>query len=330
METCGSKLNEEVLTSMLARSYIEASCIHTDASLIELISTIRIANVDVAAEPKGFSLLHYVLGVPFFELDALIELVTSLVDNGLDLYQVAYEIYDVCVYRRPISGLQSPTTMAMRCSESFFCWRQVLIEKGHSLPSFVMKELQTSPLVTKGWTKDILLALFQYDFQPYPRSQLRWDSQFCRYCDEPIDFFREIPWECKLEMIKQGRISELRRLDRTASHVFTSDGDQMDIYSAGSDDGTTRQANAGNVRVAYPEQDDGASGSGEDESTVSETASMPLHWLWRTVCDWCEMDLESSFAEEGSEDEDDEDDEEEEEEEEEEGCNPKMPGSFDF
>ncbi|KAF7513740.1 hypothetical protein GJ744_007791 [Endocarpon pusillum] len=317
MGECCSELNTENLAWMVVESYTKASWIYPNAFVIELMSTIMTTNVDVAVELKGFSSLHYALAVPFLEIDKLIRIVTSLVESGLNLYHVAYRFIP--------GGPQSPTTMAMRCSESFFCWRRVLVETGESLDSFVMKELQTSPLATQGWTKDTLLALFQYDFEPYPRSQLqKFIASRCRICAEEIYFIREIPWECKLEMIKEGRISELKRPHSTGPYGFASEVDQMHTYSVGPGDATTRPADARNGRVASPEQDDGPSGSDEDESTVSQTTSAdPLCWPWQPLCDWC---LEAGLTEEDSEEDEDGDDGDQGRE----AFNPKMPGSFDF
>lgn len=60
-----------------------------------------------------------------------------------------------------VAGIQSPTTIAMRQSATFFGWRLVLLYKGYNLQNFVTRELQEPPLVSQGWTQDTPLALFR-------------------------------------------------------------------------------------------------------------------------------------------------------------------------
>jgi hypothetical protein len=53
----------------------------------------------------------------------------------------------------------------MRQSASFFCRRKALPQKGYGLHPLVVQKVQTSPVVSQGWTKDTLLALFEYSFE---------------------------------------------------------------------------------------------------------------------------------------------------------------------
>jgi hypothetical protein len=60
----------------------------------------------------------------------------------------------------------TPTSLAMRRSLSFFKWRQVVREAGLDVAEFVTNELRETPLVTSGWNTDSLTKLFRSDFEP--------------------------------------------------------------------------------------------------------------------------------------------------------------------
>jgi hypothetical protein len=221
-----------------------------------------------------------------------------------------------------LSGLHTPTSLAMRYSLTFFGWRQVLIEKGQDLQQFVINELQTSPLASQGWTQETLLALFHYTFQPYPRDP-HFRYYTCRGCLNVITYAREPPWERKVEMIRQGRILELQRLDKADRDEFASENEPVDRYSVNPDDGAAKSDDASNTKMVSSEQESGAWDSDGDESTASETSSSPRDWPWKILCDRCAMGLEATSSQEGPRGEENASREQAD-------FKPNMPGSFDI
>jgi hypothetical protein len=207
LELCRSELKGEALRPIIIRIFEQAER-YSSISSLKHILTILDTDIDAAAEPSGFSLLHKSIEESSLS-SCRFKFMKSLVDLGANVHRVGYGI-PISSSRYRIPGLQSPTTIAMRQSASFFCWCSMLREKEFCLDSFVIEELQESPLSIKGWTKDTLRDLFEYDFEPY---RWRWKMMYCRHCGSDIKYRCELPWEKKLEMIKQGRIVEVQELD---------------------------------------------------------------------------------------------------------------------
>lgn len=233
------------------------------------------------------------------------KLMTFLADLGANLHRVGYgnQSYDV-------AGPQSPTVLSMRTSFTFFHWRKML-EKGYDVESFVTNELQNSPLVSQGWTKETLVALFEYDFVPY---QWEFDSpQLCRQCGNSIRYPREILWERKLEMIRQGGVLEVEELDnRSTNGLLSRDG--ICGSSVGSDSVASAPAGTMDSKAICAEYDGPRPVSSGDEYVDTRSSWTTDNRPFRSLCDFC--DMKPKLASEREESEED--------------FRPNMPGSFDI
>jgi hypothetical protein len=185
------------LANMMTILDISLNDIDSDHMILEGTIT------DAVAEQGDISTLQYVMRGGNHSL-ASYTLLNFLVGLGADVYRLGYGEYMI----------QSPTTLAMRCSTSLYLWRATLIENEYCLHCFVLREMQTSPLVNQGWTRDTLLALFMYGFKPI---------RCCPDGMEPFRFTcRHLEWNRKLEMIKLGQILDVQQLDHQRGTDGTS------------------------------------------------------------------------------------------------------------
>ncbi|KAK0124738.1 hypothetical protein ONS96_008620 [Cadophora gregata f. sp. sojae] len=115
----------------------------------------------------------------------------------------------------PRAQKQSTATSSVMISpESFFAWRDLLLELGHDLEEFVFKELEhmPSPLAAQGWTQMTLLALFRSENSSTPGSLVRGQNSFCDRCgreDNPEIKMVDLHWRQYLQGVREGRLQPL-------------------------------------------------------------------------------------------------------------------------
>jgi hypothetical protein len=274
--------------------------------------------INAAAEPGGFSILHYVIRTTRNSLNSY-DLVNVCVGLGADVHRLGYNTRHRALFPKSCGG-QSPTTIAMRCSNSFYIWRAMLVENEYCLNCFVVRELQNSPLASQGWTSNTLLALFKDDFRPLQcrcEFHTEIDSIFCR-CGKPKNYPPDLEWQRRSEMIKLGKLSEVQELD----HQKGTDGmlprncTEKSCLSCGhamSAKRLTELIKCARFRNLF--EDEGCS------PPVFNWPSALQILAWQSFCDSCEAQKEvvlgSPATSIDSEDE-------------EEDFQPRMPGGFDL
>lgn len=218
-----SELKEEALRPVFARTLYETIRFHDISILADVLTILDIklddidldeidldeidlddTTIDAAAEPGGFSLLHYVIRTRKTSL-ASYNLVNFLVGFGADVHRLGYKTRHQALFPESCR-IQSRTAVAMRFPTSFYIWRATLVENEYCLKCFVIREVQNSPLVSQGWTRETLLALFMYDFRP-----LTCICNGFAECHNKNSHQSE--WEKRLEMIQQGKILDAQELD---------------------------------------------------------------------------------------------------------------------
>ncbi|KUJ23443.1 uncharacterized protein LY89DRAFT_713899 [Mollisia scopiformis] len=118
-----------------------------------------------------------------------------LISQGLDLHLVMDETFEVN-QKREHRYDDTPLSRAMRNSESFFLFRELLQDMNISFEDFVEDELRCYPLVRSGWTRTTLLRLFNLEYTP-----LVMPAITCRTC-ELSDIATESTWLSLLERLK--------------------------------------------------------------------------------------------------------------------------------
>jgi hypothetical protein len=116
----------------------------------------------------------------------------ALVASGLNLHVVADDDFDGI--RDEICLNESPTSLMMRHSQSFFSLRNLLRELNIDIQKFVEDELEQGPLRKGGWTPERLLELFELDFQPFNPPAIQCHGGWQRA--------RENSWLTTLERLK--------------------------------------------------------------------------------------------------------------------------------
>ncbi|KAK0112982.1 hypothetical protein ONS95_014696 [Cadophora gregata] len=101
----------------------------------------------------------------------------------------------------------TPTSMAIRYSSTFFKFRNLLLEVGVEIENFVNDEPPTPPLAEEGWTRETLLFLFRLDFRPLELSQCQ-SVVSCQTYVSPIDAH----WLSALEELRSGNIQRSNEL----------------------------------------------------------------------------------------------------------------------
>jgi hypothetical protein len=279
--------------------------------------------INAAAEPGGFSILHYVIRTTGNSLESY-DLLNFWVGLGADVHRLGYNTRYQTLFPKSC-GVQSPTTIAMRCSNSFYVWRAMLVENEHCLNCFVVRELQNSLLASQGWTRDTLLALFRYDFRPricHCDVFAEGHKTYCRNCRKDIKSPQILGWERMLEMIKLGEISDVQELDHSRGTDETpprncTKKSCLNCGHAMSAKGLTELIESERVRKFNDQECESPVFPASDENSLFETDHTCDKADWDSCKAQEEVLLESPAT---SIDE----------EEEEEDFQPQMPGGFDL
>jgi hypothetical protein len=179
----------------------------------------------IASEGTIYAMLSRAIDadVPFvleLALDACGNLVDALSGTGQYsalFYGIYYEKYESCrilaqrganlhlvgmdPYRSPT--METPTSVSLYSSTSFFQWRKVLKSCEVALGDFVRDELGQAPLRDEGWEEKSLLTLFHLQFKPKVLSQ----GKCCDRVSVRINVLGkvELPWQELIESIKHGK-----------------------------------------------------------------------------------------------------------------------------
>ncbi|KIN08962.1 hypothetical protein OIDMADRAFT_48803 [Oidiodendron maius Zn] len=115
----------------------------------------------------GFSPVHGIVaeGLPLAAIPSL----KLMAESGADLHLAGR----TDGFRsNGISPLETPTSVAMRRSQTFSRWQSFLKElMGYDPSEFAAKELEISPLVDAGWNRETLTSLLELKFEPAPLKQ---------------------------------------------------------------------------------------------------------------------------------------------------------------
>lgn len=127
--------------------------------------------------------------------DGLRESGRYLVTHGLDLHVVLDDDFTDGLQHEDCTN-NTPTSIAMRYSFSFFLFRKLLRDLNIDFTNFVEDELKQWPLVQAGWTQKTLLCLFEIDYTP-----LEMPIMKCRICHcDGVGI--ETSWLSMLESLK--------------------------------------------------------------------------------------------------------------------------------
>jgi hypothetical protein len=111
LELCRSELKGEALRLIIVRIFEQAGHYSRISSLKHILAILD-TDIDAAAEPSGFSLLHK--SVEESSLSSYrFKFMKSSLDLGANVQRVGYGT-PISSSRYHIPGLQSPTTIAMR------------------------------------------------------------------------------------------------------------------------------------------------------------------------------------------------------------------------
>jgi hypothetical protein len=174
--------------------------------------------------------LHYAILVTkigdraFMNLRKVQEAFLVFMAHGADLHFCAFNIES----RR----FESPTSLSIYNSISFWWWRTMIYSLGYDIEKFIADELSSgSMLHDEGWESDTLLALFMHDFVPIFGAT----RVVCRDCGETFDFSRENSWMATLRKIRERQPLDLTSAvsDIQWEHAITFDIEAYDAYVKG-------------------------------------------------------------------------------------------------
>jgi hypothetical protein len=163
-----------------------------EADDIELLERLIVLSENINSKQvvRWFSLGHYLalkMGTR-----GLRESTPVLVSRGLNLHILADDDYRGSQVE--ICRNDSPTSLIMRYSHSFFLLRNLLRDLNMSLQEFVQDELEQGPLRKQGWTFERLLELFELDFKPFKMPIIQ--------CHGRSQRATETSWRTALERLK--------------------------------------------------------------------------------------------------------------------------------
>jgi len=171
-------------------------------SSLESINTLNVI--------KWFSPAHFMvprLGTRKYENSS-----KFLISRGLDMHIIADEQYATAEEYTAIRG-QTPTTLAMRYSLSFFNYKNLLRSCNVDIATFVGKELRDGGVLReRGWTPYAVQVLFDLAFEPKPMPKIFCDHEL-RLDSEAWSFGRERCWEAFLARIKEDKLDSVNLLE---------------------------------------------------------------------------------------------------------------------
>jgi hypothetical protein len=170
-------------------------------------------------------------------------IVTPKIGNGafmnLEKARKAFQLFmahgadpHFCKFNMESRRYESPTSLSMYNSSSFWWWRTMIHSLDYEVEKFIADELSSrSMLRDEGWESDILLALFMHDFVPIFRAR----GVVCRDCGETLYHPRESWWMATLRKVR-----ERQPLDLTSAisniqweHAITFDSEVYNAYEKG-------------------------------------------------------------------------------------------------
>lgn len=186
---------------------------------------------------------------------------------------------------------ESPLSLAMYSSWTFWAFRNVLHGRGFDLEDFARQELkERHPLLDAGWQIETLTALLELDFEPdFGRCKIHRERYRCSNCDKH-GFWDQIQvqpyWRGVLESTRNGTYPPRSRLDTqdkqpptSQSHHATSDKDSPISTTEGcesSDDSALLQTEA---EAAQSDEESSTSGS-DTQSTIFDREEVWCIWCW--------------------------------------------------
>jgi hypothetical protein len=156
-------------------------------------------------ENFGFSPLHGIVaeGLPL----AVIPSLKLMTEKGADLHLTGrtngFKV-------QGISAPETPTSVAMRRSETFLRWQQFLKDIGCDLSEFATKELEAGALANVGWTLETLTLLLRLKFEP---ASLRQAVCICGRVVHQVYGVEELWWVEILTRIREGATISQRDLE---------------------------------------------------------------------------------------------------------------------
>jgi hypothetical protein len=172
---------------------------HADTITLERLVS-RLDSVNTIEVTKWFSPAHFI--APRLADRVYQNSSSFLISRGLDLHVVADERYAQAVEYEAIRG-QTPTTIAMRYSLSWFNYIKLLRDCKVDIPKFVAEELNGSPWTNSEWKQHTLQALFELEFEPEPMPEIDCESDGHRLDPEVWSYGHECSWETFLSKLRQ-------------------------------------------------------------------------------------------------------------------------------
>ncbi|KAH8590571.1 hypothetical protein B0O99DRAFT_745104 [Bisporella sp. PMI_857] len=175
----------------------QISILEKDHEALKRLVTL-VGNADFQRILKWFSPLHFVTWNIYEHIPARRESLRVLITNGLDLHYLADERLSANFNYNTIRD-NTPTSLAMRSSLTFFHFRDILFQCSIQLSTFIEHELQRGPLANMGWTPPTLQRLFELDFKPADIPTFT-----CTRCKYPSRSSTEKTWQIFLEKVIEG------------------------------------------------------------------------------------------------------------------------------
>jgi len=195
----------------------QISILEKDHEALEKL-VILVGNTHYQRILKWFSPLHFVTWNMLKNISARRKSLRVLINTGLDLHYLADERLSANLNYNIIRD-NTPTSLGMRFSLTFFHFRDIVFQCGTQLSTFIEHELQQGQLANKGWTASTLLTLFELDFRPMEMPKFT-----CTECKYPNRSSTEKAWQILLKKIIDGRdpMAALKKFEE-ADEVITED-----------------------------------------------------------------------------------------------------------
>jgi hypothetical protein len=164
-----------------------------EADDVELLERLNVLSVDINSKEiiKWFSPGHYLalkMGTRGLRNSARV-----LIARGLNLHILGDD--DFRGNQVEICRNDSPLSLVMRYSYSFFLLRNLLRDLNTDFRQFVKDELEQGPLRKKGWTQERLLELFKLDFKPFNMPMIQCHGRWQQHASE-------VSWLTAVERLK--------------------------------------------------------------------------------------------------------------------------------
>lgn len=174
--------------------------------------------------------LHYAIVTPKMGNGAFMNL--EKVQKAFLLFMAHGADPHFCRFNAESRRYESPTSLSMYNSSSFWWWRTMIYSLDYEIEKFIADELSSSSMLRdEGWEGDTLLALFMHDFVPNSRAR----RVVCRDCDETFYYPRENWWMATLRKVRERQPLDLTSAisDIQWEHAITFDPEVYNAYAKG-------------------------------------------------------------------------------------------------